>query len=279
MLKLLVPVCAVWISATLSLAAQKKDIMEAPADISYGVLTAYDINSHSPDFSALSGITTCCPTHYPATTAYGGRAMLFYRFPLFGSFSGELRSGVRNLNVSLKQLEKVRASGPDHDSNNIPIPVIISFAHQIDATLTYADIEAGLGMQIIGGLAAYAGASGSVWIRKEIHYREYIADPPGVQYDNGDPNQRNVFNGGLAAVTQIPVELSLGLAYSIPLDKYEHLFIEPSITYRHGIGSIIEQPSGQWHINTASFGLAVRYAPLGIPMVPGIPSDGLDTDL
>lgn len=260
------------------------DITPLPtlAEISYGVYIMGDWVTHTPEFNRLDGIYSCCPNPYPENVSNGFHAGLIYRRALVSDFIGEVRLGWRSFGTTLKQVERVRGATRADPETHIPIADTIQFEHEIDASLGSIDLETLIGYRLIGAFRAYTGISSSILMRKKVFYREHIINSPGVSYDTassrGDVYERNVYDGTITSAITIPVRFSLGAGYSFSLDRNEHLFLEPQIFYTLGLNSIISQDKGSWYVNTVSFGAALRFVPLGLPLPPPVELPPVNAD-
>lgn len=243
-----------------------------PGGFNFGVYGAVDFQEHAPNFSKFDGIPGCCNNRYPDSNAIGIHVGISTRWFLSRRLFLELRLGGDRLYATFRKPETLIIAGME-GPKNVPVAEPLLISHVIDATLD--NIHAGtlVGYRLLDGLHLYAGATASTIVRSDIRYREQIDTPYYAVFTDGEENAkwlRNVYHGSLKStgLPYVSFDYSLGIGYSFPIDKREHLWLEPQVFYSQGLNSIIKQDSGTWHVNSLRLGLAVRYTSLGIPPPP-----------
>jgi hypothetical protein len=244
--------------------------VEAPVDVGYGGYASVEYVAHMPEFERIDDVPSCCPSEYPRTTAAGFQAGIFYRRTLSPKLIAELRLGFSMTGVTIEQIERTIVSGPpDPSQDYLRSPDSAAFAHTIDATFGGIGIGLMAGYRLTGSLRVYAGVAGSVITTKRMSYREHILYPSYIVYAGGNARERNIYDGDIPSAASTMLDLMIGGGYAMAIDRNEHFFIEPQIFYRFGLTSIIDQADGgTWRTTALCGGIAVRYAPLGIPPPP-----------
>lgn len=240
-------------------------------DVGYGVYAFGDYAFHKPSFSRLEGVASCCPGTYPATWSSGFEVGGLYRRAFGRSFVGEVRLGYARLPTTFGQTEPHVMAAGRQDANGVPVQTFVDFVYSIGAWLNRMDLSVHGGYRLRGALHVYGGLGLGVLFDDSLWHRETINSSDGIQFIDSTGTATPVWNaytGPIIHPSRFQVGLMLGLGYSFPLDRFEHIFLEPQFFYRYGLTSLIHQDDGLWRVHALSLGVEVRYAPLGIPPPP-----------
>ena len=237
---------------------------QEPLRDKYGIYGGFSLNIHDADFMKIPDCPSCSPG-YRSGFGTGINIGLVYDTHLQSDLVLGAKVLYRGIGGELSVIEPIQllVSG---------VPTIGEFKHSINSSLSLFGIEPSLRYSIVDNFFISLGLNASYLLQKDYEQYERIISPINVgtfldaNGQNTFSRERNVFNGQLQNANTMYVAPFLSLSYVLPLNSTSTLFLEPELTYYHGITNIINDPLVQhWSVNSLSLGLSVKYSPTVSP--------------
>jgi outer membrane protein OmpA-like peptidoglycan-associated protein len=232
----------------------------------YGIYGAFSLNIHDANFMKIPDCPSCSPG-YRNGNGTGANLGLVYDAHLQRDLLLGTKVLYRGIGGELSVIEPVQllVSG---------VPTLGEFKHTINSSISIFGIESTLRYSIVDNLFLSFGVNISYLLNKDYQQYERIISPVNVgtfldaNGQNTFSRERNVFSGELQNANTINLSPLLSLSYKLPLNSGSTLFLEPELSYYHGITNIVIDPLVQlWTVNSISLGLSVKYSPKQTPIV------------
>ncbi len=233
---------------------------QEPVRDKYGIYGGFSLNIHDADFMKIPDCPSCSPG-YRSGLGTGVNLGLVYDTHLQSDLIFGTKLLFRGIGGELSVIEPIQllVSG---------VPTAGEFKHSINSSLSIFGIEPTLRYSIVDHFFVSLGINVSYMLQKNYEQYERIISPVNVgtfldaNGQNTFSRVRNVFSGELQNANTIYVAPLLSLSYVLPLNSTSTLFLEPELTYYHGITNIINDPLVQkWNVHSISAGLSVKYSP------------------
>ena len=217
---------------------------------------AYNMFRHSPDFTHLPEVPTCCSRFTSPSDGVGFNVGLAYELPLpYRLFLG-LKASLLAFDARFEAFENILVQdGPNF--------VIGNTKHSLDADFLNLKIESYLRMYIIDGFSVTAGGFVAPFLSKKYTQQQSIVEPNSAVFTDSGINVRNRKSGDIPGAMGVWSGLNFGFAYDLPVNKDRTLIITPDVSYSIGLNNIAD--STDWKANSLSFGLSLAYSPKAEP--------------
>ncbi len=229
--------------------------------IRYGVYAQGSYNQHQPNFQDL--VTTPYGVKYsPVTSITGVNGLLFsaggfFELPIAGPFGIALRAGYSSFGATFRAQETVRAS-----NNNQPFD--LSLGYFAETQLGTLDGQLLLWLRPLRYLSLYVGGTAGYAIQRKVRQYEQILDP---NYTWGDGSTiRAEFNQNIPNFRTVPLWLTGGISYEIPLNQQGTVLLAPEVFYSFQLPtvplfSLLNDPNRTWRVNSIRAGISLRFSP------------------
>ena len=229
--------------------------------IRYGVYAQGSYNQHQPNFQDL--VTTPFGVKYsPVTSITGVNGLLFsagglFELPIAGPFGIALRAGYSSFGATFRSQETVRAS-----INNQPFDLPVGYF--AETQLGTLDGQLLLWLRPLRYLSLYVGGTAGYAIQRKVRQYEQILDP---NYTWGDGNTiRAEFNQDIPNFRTVPLWLTGGISYEIPLNQQGTILLAPEVFYSFQLPtvtlfSLLNDPNRTWRVNSIRAGISLRFSP------------------
>lgn len=227
---------------------------------SYGIFGGFSLNIHDADFKKIPDCPSCSPG-YRNGYGTGPNIGIMYDIPLQDDLLLGTKFLFRGIGGELSIIEyiQVLVSG---------VPTMGEFKHSINSSLSIFGFEPTLRYAIGDNFFASFGINFSYMAKKDYSQYERIISPVdvGTFLDQNGQNtfsrERNVFSGQLQNANTAYLAPLVSLSYILPINVDSSIFLEPELTYYHGMTNIVNDPLVQhWSVNSISLGLSVKYSP------------------
>lgn len=220
----------------------------------YG-LAAY--NQHSVGFKEL--VPSCCPQNFPNVNVIGFTAGGLAEIPIAGPFGVSLRAGFTPLNANFRTETTI----PSSLGSNVPRDVPISF--NLETNLTLIEGQVLLWVRPLQRLSLYVGGQSGFFFRRSYYQYEQILDPSIEYIVNGQPTDK-LFEQRGDIQTRLPLWLTGGLSYEIPLNATGTVLLAPEVSYSLQLPNIatfnlLQDNTKPWRIASIRGGLSLRFSP------------------
>lgn len=229
--------------------------------IRYGVYAQGSYNQHQPNFQDL--VTTPYGVKYSPVTSITGvngvlfSAGVFFELPIAGPFGIALRAGYSSFGATFRAQETVRAS-----NNNQPFD--LSVGYFAETQLGTLDGQLLLWLRPLRYLSLYVGGTAGYAIQRKVRQYEQILDP---NYTWGDGSTiRAEFNQDIPNFRTVPLWLTGGISYEIPLNQQGTVLLAPEVFYSFQLPtvplfSLLNDPNRTWRVNSIRAGISLRFSP------------------
>jgi outer membrane protein OmpA-like peptidoglycan-associated protein len=221
--------------------------------IRFGAYGAAAYNQHTIGFKEL--VPSCCPQNFPNVNVLSFTAGALLEVPIAGPFGVAVRAGFTPLNANFRTQSTIRgAIGGD------PRDIPISF--NLETSLSLIEGQLLLWVRPLQRLSLYVGAqSGFFWQRSFYQYEQLL--DPTILYTNGTDRQ---FESRGDIATRLPLWLTGGLSYEIPLNATGTVMLAPEVSYSLQLPNIatfnlLSDNTKPWRIASIRGGLSLRFSP------------------
>lgn len=229
--------------------------------IRYGIYGQGSYNQHQPNFQDL------VPTQYgfaytPVTSMTGVNGLIFsagglLELPIAGPFGISLRAGYSSFGATFRSQETVPAS-----SNNQPFDLLVGYV--AETQLGTIDAQLLLWLRPLRYLSLYVGGTAGYAIQRRVRQYEQILDP-NYTWDDGSTT-RAEFNQNIPTFRTLPLWLTGGISYEIPLNANGTIMLAPEVFYQFqlptvALFSLLNDPARTWRMNSLRAGVSLRFSP------------------
>jgi hypothetical protein len=229
--------------------------------IRYGFFGHGSFNQHQPNFKDI--VPSCCGANFPAVSAITGvngaifGAGALAEIPIAGPFGLALRAGYTQFDARFQTREFLPASVDNK-------PRDIEIAYNLETQLAAIEGSALLWLRPFQHLSLHLGASvGYAWMRRFRQYEELLE--PDLTFENGTSFRAEV-SGEIPTFRSVPLWLTGGLSYEIPLNASGTVMLAPEIFYLYQapfspIFSLLNDPERSWRMSSLRAGFSLRFSP------------------
>ncbi len=225
----------------------------------FGVLAGLRANQYNANFKGLPNVPSCCPS-YSSGSGMGLAAGIMAMLPVTERIELGLRFGYHNISGTLSTTE-------DQTLDNGQM-INGVFEHTITANAGLIAVEPTIDYHITGGLSVRGGLLAGIPAGGNFTQQERILEPNTIVYtENGQKNRLN-YSGKIPDISGFMAALSVGLSYSLPINRNESLHLVPEASYTLGLTNLMT--SRDWKVNGMRFSVGVRYSfiDLAAPTLP-----------
>lgn len=236
-------------------------------NLRYGGYANLGLNIHSSDFKQLPGIPNCC-TGYKGGFGFGFSIGGQVIKPLTQDISLYGRLGFNLLSSNFNESEPFF---PIIDG----VPVNGIFEHDLQVNLSAFELSLLGSYRLIDELSAIGGLLISGSVGQSYSQVERIVEPSDRGTFSDGTREHNKFEGSIPELNSLNLGITLGLTYSLPLNRKKTLFLHPEISYSYYLMPVVSDLD--WNINTLRVGASVFYKePPPPPPPPPPPMDPPD---
>lgn len=233
--------------------------------IRYGFYGQGSYNQHQPNFKDLVS-TPFGVSYAPVTSITGVNGLLFsagglVELPIAGPFGISLRAGYSRFGATFNSQETVPAS-----FNNQPFDLPVRYV--AETQLATIDGQLLLWLRPLRYLSLYAGATAGYAIQRRVRQYEQSLDPNYLWVlPNGEGSAiRAEFNQDIPNFRSLPLWLTGGISYEIPLNAQGTILLAPEIFYSFqlptvALFSLLNDPVRSWRVNSIRAGISLRFSP------------------
>lgn len=225
----------------------------------FGVLAGLGANQYAANFKGLPNVPSCCPS-YSSGSGMGITAGIMAMLPVTERIELGLRLGYHNISGTLSATENQTLDNGQMING--------TFEHTITANVGLIAVEPTVDYHITGGLSVRGGLLAGIPSGGDFTQQERILEPNTIVYtENGQKNRLN-YIGKIPDVSGFMAALSVGLSYSLPINRNESLHLVPEASYTLGLTNLMT--SRDWKVNGMRFAVGVRYSliDLAAPTLP-----------
>ncbi len=221
--------------------------------IRFGVFGAAAYNQHSVGFKEL--VPSCCPQNFPNVNVLSFTAGAMAEVPIAGPFGVALRAGFTPLAATFQTRSTVRAA-IGGDPRDVPV------AFNLETNLTLIEGQLLLWVRPLPRLSLYVGGQTGFFFRRNFYQYEQLLDPTLV-FETGT-DIRGEVRGDIG--TRLPLWLTGGLSYEIPLNPTGTIMLAPEVSYslqlpNNALFNILQDNSKPWRIASIRGGVSLRFSP------------------
>jgi outer membrane protein OmpA-like peptidoglycan-associated protein len=233
--------------------------------IRYGIYGQGSYNQHQPNFQDL------VPTEFgvkysPVTSMTGVNGLLFsagglLELPIAGPFGISLRAGYSSFGATFRSQGTVPAS-----YDNKPFDLLVGYV--AETQLSMIDAQLLLWLRPLRYLSLYVGGTAGYAIQRRVRQYEKSLDPNYTwKLPNGDPIEiRAEFNQDIPNFRTVPLWLTGGISYEIPLNASGTIMLAPEVFYQFQLPSValfslLNDPNRTWRVNSLRAGVSLRFSP------------------
>ncbi len=233
--------------------------------IRYGIYGHGSYNQHQPGFKDL--VPSLSQVNYaPVTTITGANGLLFsagglFELPIAGPFGVSLRAGYSRFGATFKAQEMVDAA-----FDNMPFKLLVGY--QAEAQLAALDAQLLLWLRPLRYLSIYVGGTAGYMIQRSLRQYEQSLDPNFTFKDpSGNATDiRDEVTGNIPTFRPVPLWLTGGISYEIPLNPTGTIMLAPEVFYSLqlptvALFSLLNDPNRTWRMNSLRAGLSLRISP------------------
>lgn len=220
----------------------------------YG-LAAY--NQYAVGFRELA--PSCCQNTFPNVNVLSFTAGGLAEIPIAGPFGIAIRAGFTPLDATFRTEYSIR-SAVGGDPRDIPL------AFNLTTNLSLIEAQALLWVRPLQRLSIYVGGQSGFFFRRSFRQYEEITDPD-VEYvgPNGMPTNI-LFESSGDIATRLPLWLTGGLSYEIPLNATGTVMLAPEVFYALQLPNIatfnlLQDNTKPWRIASIRGGVSLRFSP------------------
>lgn len=207
----------------------------------YGAMTM-----HSGSF-VLPNAPTCC-TEYTSATGFGPAASVFLRQEFTKAFRLSLRGSYIPMNGSFTTDEQLLLTGQ----------VAGVSQHSLDVKMGWMGAELMADVRLVGPLRLLAGYGIGTMLSPTFSQKETLIEPSTGTFENGRRVRNESTDQELTGLAQWHGGVVGGLSYDVPLTRNNSIILTPEVTYRIGLGNIVDGFS--WKANTLRLGASIAFA-------------------
>ncbi|TAE31136.1 MAG: hypothetical protein EAZ92_03045 [Candidatus Kapaibacterium sp.] len=221
--------------------------------IRFGVFGAAAYNQHSVGFREL--VPSCCPQNFPNVNVLSFTAGAMAEVPIAGPFGVALRAGFTPLAATFQALGSLRSS-VGGDPRDIPT------SYNLETNLTLIEGQLLLWVRPLPRLSLYVGGQTGFFFRRNFYQYEKLLDE-NLVFET-DTSIRAQVRGDIP--TRLPLWLTGGLSYEIPLNPTGTIMLAPEVSYslqlpNNALFNILQDNSKPWRIASIRGGVSVRFSP------------------
>ena len=230
------------------------------------------MNLHSAGFNQLPGIPNCC-TGFNNGDGFGFSLGVLGIKPLSNDISVSARLSYNLLNGFFKVPESTTILIDGSADQGV-------FQHNLSAYISAAELSAIGSYKVWNDLSVLAGFKMAYLLSKSFSQSETIIQPVDRGTFIDGTREHNQYSGTLPNSNNINFGITIGAAYTLPLNKKKSLFVNPELFYTYYLQPVIVGLN--WNIHTIRLGASVVYKepppPPPPPPTPIDPTDPLPLD-
>jgi outer membrane protein OmpA-like peptidoglycan-associated protein len=233
--------------------------------IRYGVYGQGSYNQHQPNFKDL--ITTPFGANFSRVTSMTGvNGLLFsagglLELPIAGPFGISLRVGYSSFGATFRSQDTVPASV---DNKPFALPI----GYFAETQLGAIDGQLLLWLRPLRYLSIYVGGTAGYAIQRRVHQYEQSLNPD-ILFDLPNGNRSTIraeFNQDIPNFRAVPLWLTGGISYEIPLNANGTIMLAPEVFYQFQLPSValfslLNDPNRTWRVNSLRAGVSLRFSP------------------
>ncbi len=215
----------------------------------YGGYFGLGANLHSSSFNQLPGIPNCCKK-FESGSGFGWSLGAFAEYPITYNIFTFAKLGYNDLSGSFTVPEQTTVI-IDGQSQ------IGEFEHRLSTNLSNIELSLLGGYRLWKELFVKAGINIGILAAQSYEQSEVLVLPADRGTFPDGTRERNNFSGSLPDANSLTAGATVGLHWTLPLNKEGSLFIMPEINYTYYFTPVV---SGlDWNINSLRAGAAVKY--------------------
>lgn len=217
----------------------------------YG-LAAY--NQHTIGFRELA--PSCCPQNFPSINVLSFSAGALAEIPIAGPFGVAIRAGFTPLNATFRTTSTIRSAVGADAPRDVPI------AFNLETNLSLIEGQFLLWVRPLQRLSLYVGGQSGFFFRRNYYQYEELLDTT-LTFETGS-SIRAEQRGDIP--TRLPLWLTGGLSYEIPLNPKGTVMLAPEVFYSLQLPNIatfnlLQDNAKIWRIASIRGGLSLRFSP------------------
>lgn len=249
--------------------------------IRFGIYGQGSYNQHQPGFKDL--VPTPFGVNFaPVTSITGINGLLFsagalVELPIAGPFGIALRAGYSSFGATFSS-EEIVAAGADNMPFDLPI------RYSANTQLGTIDGQLLLWLRPLRYLSLYVGGTAGYALQRRVRqYEESLDDTFVFKLPDGTESKiRAEFNQDIPNFRTVPLWLTGGLSYEIPLNPQGTVMLAPEVFYQFqlptvSLFSLLNDPNRTWRMNSIRAGISLRFSPnptnVEIPDTPPQPTE------
>lgn len=225
----------------------------------FGVLAGLSVNQYLANFKGLPNVPSCCPS-YTSGSGSGLIAGVMGMIPVTEQIEIGLRLGYQNIGGTLLATENQTVDNGKMING--------TFEHTITTTIGLIAAEPTVELHITDALSFRGGFLAGIPIGGDFTQKERIVEPSTIVYTENGQKDRLNYSGKIPDASGFLAALSLGVSYSLPINKNESLHLVPEASYTYGLTDLMT--SRDWKVNGMRFAVGLRYSiiELAAPSIP-----------
>ncbi|MCU0427825.1 MAG: hypothetical protein MUF71_19605 [Candidatus Kapabacteria bacterium] len=247
--------------------------------IRYGIYGQGSYNQHQPGFKDL--VPTPFGVNFsPVTSITGVNGLLFsagglFELPIAGPFGIALRAGYSSFGATFNS-QDIAPVGTDNQPVDVPI------GYFAETQLGTLDGSLLLWLRPLRYLSLYVGGTAGYALQRRVYQYERVL-PNDQNLTFIDPitlnpvDRRAEFNQDIPNFRTVPLWLTGGLSYEIPLNEQGTVMLAPEVFYQFQLPtvplfSLLNDASRTWRMNSIRAGISLRFSPnptnVELPVAP-----------